>query len=182
MSNQLDILLHPVRMRIVQAFMPDLTWTVQELEKKLDDIPPASLYRHVNTLKKAGLLEVRGQEQVRGTVKKSYGLAKQAFQTPDTDITAISDEENLKYFTAFVTFLQAEYKRYLDQPDKDFVKDGVSFRVTSVYANDEEFHDWIQELRQLMKKITSNKPEKGRKRRTVANIFIPGEEEENEEN
>ncbi|WP_162287835.1 helix-turn-helix domain-containing protein [Indiicoccus explosivorum] len=177
MDSQLDLLLHPVRMRIVQTLMPELTLTVQEMEQQLDDIPPATLYRHVNKLKEAGILEIRHQEQIRGTVKNSYSLSQQLFQTPSADISTISDEENMKYFTAFTAYLQAEYQRYLSQPDKDFIRDGVSFRTASVFATDEEFEDWIREYRSVMAKLTGNKPGNKRRQRTISTIIIPGKGE-----
>ncbi|WP_269750077.1 hypothetical protein [Planococcus lenghuensis] len=40
----------------------------------------------------------------------------------------------MKYLTAFMTYLQAEYHHYLNQPDKHFLKDGVSFRTAGVYT------------------------------------------------
>ena len=45
-----DLLLHPVRWRIVQAFLGDRTLTTAELHAELSDVPMASLYRHVGLL------------------------------------------------------------------------------------------------------------------------------------
>jgi hypothetical protein len=42
-----DLLLHPVRLRIVQAFLGDRALTTGDLRAELPDVPPASLYRHV---------------------------------------------------------------------------------------------------------------------------------------
>ena len=39
-----DLLLHPVRLRIVQAFLGDRALTTSDLAAELADVPPASLY------------------------------------------------------------------------------------------------------------------------------------------
>ena len=45
-----DLLLHPVRLRIVQAFLGDRALTTTSLRDELCDVPPTSLYRHVARL------------------------------------------------------------------------------------------------------------------------------------
>ena len=49
-----DLLLHPVRLRIVEAFLGDRALTTSALAAELADVPPASLYRHVARLVDAG--------------------------------------------------------------------------------------------------------------------------------
>ncbi len=49
-----DLLLHPVRLRIVQAFLADRALTTSELRTELPDVPTASLYRHIAGWSKPG--------------------------------------------------------------------------------------------------------------------------------
>ena len=44
MVGSADLLLHPVRLRIVQAFLGERALTTTELSAELSDIPAASLY------------------------------------------------------------------------------------------------------------------------------------------
>ena len=67
-----DLLLHPVRLRIVQAFLGDRALTTGELHAELDDVPTASLYRHVAHLVDAGVLSVVAERRVRGAVERTY--------------------------------------------------------------------------------------------------------------
>ncbi len=53
-----DLLLHPVRLRIVQAFLGDRALTTTELQAELPDVPAASLYRQVARLVDGGVLGV----------------------------------------------------------------------------------------------------------------------------
>ncbi|WP_186578583.1 helix-turn-helix domain-containing protein [Aquibacillus kalidii] len=175
MASSIHDLLHPVRMRIIQALMPSERLTVQEIESRLDDVPPATLYRHVKKLQEIGLIKVVDEQQIRGTIKKTYAISIGALRTPD-DFVDISNEEHLNYFLLFTSFLQSEYKRYLESSDKQFEQDGVGYRYVSVYASDEEFHDWLLDFRKLMERLMENKNSKGRKKRTIANIFLPTKE------
>src|SRR5580658_3975046 len=45
-----DLLLHPVRLRIIKAFLGERALTTAQLAAELDDVPPGSLYRHVALL------------------------------------------------------------------------------------------------------------------------------------
>jgi DNA-binding transcriptional ArsR family regulator len=69
-----DLLLHPVRLRIIQAFLGDRALTTTQLRDELGDVPPASLYRHVANLVDAGVLTVVSERRVRGAVERGYVL------------------------------------------------------------------------------------------------------------
>jgi len=69
-----DLLLHPVRLRIVQAFLGDRALTTTALREELADIPPTSLYRQVARLVAAGVPMVVAERRVRGAVQRTYVL------------------------------------------------------------------------------------------------------------
>ena len=176
MSKQLELLVHPIRLRILQALMPNNELTVQEISKKLNDIPPATLYRHVNKLKEANLIEVKSQQQIRGTVENRYIVSPSVLQSGEEDVNSLTNEQHLQYFTVFTSFLLAEFKGYLDRQDKDLEKDGIGYRYFSAYLSDEEFEQWLTEYRALLERILVLPSTPERKKRTIANIFILDEE------
>ena len=69
-----DLLLHPVRLRIVKAFLGERALTTGQLAEELEDVPSGSLYRHVALLVKAGVLQVVAERRVRGAVERTYML------------------------------------------------------------------------------------------------------------
>ncbi len=73
-----DLLLHPVRLRVVQAFLGDRVLTTADLRAELTDVPAATLYRHVGVLAEAGVLAVVGERKVRGAAERSYRLVSSA--------------------------------------------------------------------------------------------------------
>ena len=76
MPSSAELLLHPVRLRIMQAFLGDRALTTSQLSAELSDVPAASLYRHVARLVRANVLQVVAERQVRGAVERTYVLRR----------------------------------------------------------------------------------------------------------
>lgn len=122
-----DVLLHPVRMRIVQVLLDGATMTARQLRQELPDIPSASLYRHIATLADAGVLEVAHQKRVRGAVERGFRLHLPNAAVTAEDARQLSRDDHRRAFTAFCTMLMADFDRYLATPEADVVDDGVGF-------------------------------------------------------
>ena len=72
--NTLDLLTHPVRLRIIHAMSGGRALTASDLRGGLGDVPKASLYRHLAVLVSNGILEVDSEHRVRGAVERRYRL------------------------------------------------------------------------------------------------------------
>ncbi len=170
-----DLLLHPVRLRIVQAFLGERALTTSELAAELSDVPAASLYRHVARLVEAGVLAVVAQRRVRGAVERTYVLrASAALITPD-QVAAMSREDMRHAFMAFVAGLMSDVDRYLAQEDVDPVRDGATFRLAGLWLDDAEFMALLRELARVLQPAAANPPAPGRTRRILATVLLPGE-------
>jgi AcrR family transcriptional regulator len=171
-----DLLLHPVRLRIVQAFLGDRALTTSALAAELADVPPASLYRHVARLVDAGVLAVVAQRRVRGALERTYVLrVSAALITPD-QIATMSTDDMRQAFIAFVAGLLSDVDRYLARTDVDPVRDGASFRLAGLWLDDAEFADLLRELMRVLQPAAANPRRPGRKRRILATVLLPGEE------
>lgn len=171
-----DLLLHPVRLRIVQAFLGDRALTTSELRAELRDVPPASLYRHVARLVAAGVLGVVAERRVRGARERTYVLRTQVAQVGLDEIERMSAEEHRQAFFAFVAGLIGDYDRYLARGDIDLVRDGVSYRLAGLWLDDDELTEVAREFIRVLQPRLANSPRRGRKRRILATVLLPGEE------
>src|ERR1035437_1972888 len=88
-----DLLLHPVRLRIVQAFLGDRGLTTGALIAELADIPAASLYRHVARLVDAGVLAVVAERRARGALERTYVLRLSAASVGLNELAKMSPDE-----------------------------------------------------------------------------------------
>ena len=169
-----DLLLHPVRLRIVQAFLGDRALTTADLRGELPDVPPATLYRHVGVLAEAGVLTVVGERRVRGAAERSYRLVTEA---ASVDAAAMSVDEHRRAFATFVAALLADFDRYADAaagPGLDPAADGVGYRQVALWLDDEEFTGLVTELRAVLTARLGHEPDGARRRPIVSQLFLAG--------
>lgn len=171
LKKKADIILHPIRMKIIQVLGGGKRRSIQEIGAVLSDVPQATLYRHVNTLLDHGILQVVQENQIRGTVEKI--LAINETEIHNQGIEKLSPEEHINLFTTFMTNLVGEFSHYTKQPSFDPLHDGMGYRQAMIHLNDEEWNAFIQELRAVMQKAIEKEPREDRKTRTISTIIIP---------
>ncbi len=170
----LDVLLHPARMRVVQALLDGSVLTTTQLRAALPDVPAASLYRHITTLLEAGVLEVVGEKRVRGAVERSFRL-----HLPHAGVTAdqartLSTDDHRRAFTAFCAMLMADFDRYLAAPGGDVVDDGVAFTQAALWLTADEFAQMRSELAAVITSRIDNGPSENRVKRLISTVLMPG--------
>jgi hypothetical protein len=173
-----DLLLHPVRMRVVQAFLGDRILTTADLRSELPDVPVASLYRHVAQLADAGVLTVVGERKVRGASERSYRLVLEAASLGAEDVAAMTAEDHRRAFTTFVATLLADFDRYLERSAPtgaapDLAGDRVGYRQAAVWVTDEEFDEMVSELAAVLQARMRQQPDGTRRRRIVSTVHLP---------
>jgi hypothetical protein len=171
-----DLLLHPVRLRIVQAFLGERALTTSQLAHELDDVPAGSLYRHVAMLTNAGVLQVVAERRVRGAVERTYMLRLHAAQIQPDQIAAMSPEQHAQAFMAFVAGLLADFDRYLKAGKPDPARDRAGYRMAALWLTDSELDDLVRDLSGILQPRLANVPTKQRRRRVIAGVMLPAPE------
>jgi hypothetical protein len=172
-----DLLLHPVRLRIVKAFLGDRALTTAQLAAELDDVPAGSLYRHVALLTRAAVLQVVAERRVRGAVERTYTLRLFAARIGPGEAAAMSPDEHGRAFMAYVAGLLGDFDRYLAGGAPDPVADGADYRVGAMWLSDAEFAEFLRDFATLAQPRLANAPGKGRRRRMVYTIVLPAPEQ-----
>ena len=175
-TDRADLILHPVRLRLLAA-VARRQLTARQLSELLPDIPQATLYHHLGKLTRSGLLRVVSERQVRGATEKMYALAEDSAVLSPADMANVSREDHLRYFTLFVTLLLGDFTRYLQQdaPEAPInpVADGVSYHETPLYLSDEEFVQAATAVAQALLPFLENEPSPQRRRRLLTMIVFP---------
>ena len=176
-TTKLELMTHPVRLRILLA-LAGQSRTTQQIAAVLDDVPTSSLYRQIQRVLDAGLIEVVAERPVRGTVEKTLRLV--------TERTAlepglISAEDVRRSFLVFMTQLYHELDRYLAQPDADPVRDMAGFRTATLYATDAEWTEALSAMAAALVPLLANEPRPDRRLRRFASVSLvaPRDDEEN---
>ena len=168
-----DLLLHPVRMRILHTLHGSDPLTTAQLRDRLPDIAPATMYRHVAALADAGVLEVVSEKRVRGTVERSYRMRQEHALVSPAARAAMTREDHRQAFTVFSASLMADFDRYLAHDDADPVADGVVYRQAAVCLTDEEFAELIEEVQAVIGARVGKAQSDGRTRRILSLVAIP---------
>ncbi|NUT51581.1 MAG: helix-turn-helix domain-containing protein [Saccharothrix sp.] len=171
--DTLELLLHPVRLRIVWALSGDQVRTTTDLCEQLTDVPKTTVYRHVGLLADAGLLEVVDERKVRGVVERHYRLRReQAVIDPEAG-ASMSLDDHRHGFAAAMAALLAEFNAYLDRPGANPLADSVGYRQGTLWLDPDELTGLIGELRTALRARADNAPTPGRRPHLISAIFFP---------
>jgi hypothetical protein len=171
--KQADLVLHPVRLRIILAFAKGRRLTPQQVAAVLPDVPQATLYRQIERLYRGGALAVAAERRVRGAVERTYVLAEGGASVSPEDLAKSSRDDHLGYFTAFAAGLIAQFQQYLERSDIDLVKDGVGYRQAVLNLTDAELMEMARALNVALGRFLAHEPGPGRKRRLLATVLFP---------
>lgn len=172
----MELLAHPVRLRIVHAMRGGRTLTTAELGARLPDVSKATVYRHVDLLAGGGILEVAGERRVRGAVERRYRLRHDRAVIDAEAIASLSLDDHRRGFAAAVAALVAEFDAYLERDRADPVADLVGYRQHAVWLSQDELLELIGELRAAIAPRLANRPTPERARYLLSPIHFPIED------
>jgi DNA-binding transcriptional ArsR family regulator len=171
--DPVELLLHPVRLRLIHAFAGGRSLTTAQLAARLPDVSQATVYRHVATLADAGILELESEKRVRGFVERRYRLQRSAAAVTPARAASASKNEHRQAFATAMAVLLAEYAQYLDRPDTDPAADQVGYRQHAIWLTDDERAKLIDGLRTAVLPIIGNEPGPGRAPYLLSPILFP---------
>ncbi|NJL93066.1 MAG: helix-turn-helix domain-containing protein [Anaerolineae bacterium] len=172
--SRADLIIHPLRLRIVMEFQHDRQMTSQQLAQALPDVPQSTLYRHINLLAEAGILTVVAENPVRGTLEKVYGINPDQLQLNPEDMNHYTREDFARFFQVFIGTLMADYARYDDQLPPEVQRPrGVFFSKAMLQLPDSEASALFERLVQEVRAVEDQPIQAGARRRTIALVMIP---------
>jgi DNA-binding transcriptional ArsR family regulator len=173
--DTLELLAHPIRLRIVHAMRGGRELTTAQLCARIPDASKAMVYRHVDLLAASGILEVAGERRVRGAVERRYRL-RQDQVTVDADAVAtLSLDDHRRVFSTAMAVLVAEFGAYLDGENADPVADLVGYRQHAVWLSRDELEEMIVGLRRVILPLLAKQPAPDRAQYLLSPIFFPVE-------
>jgi DNA-binding transcriptional ArsR family regulator len=171
--NATELLLHPVRLRIVAALSGEQELTTKQLCDRLQDVSRVTVYRQVAVLTEGSCIEVAGERRVRGAVERSYRLRPERPRI-DAELAAeMSLEDHRRGFAAAMAVLVAEFNAYLDRDDADPVDDKVGYRQTVLWLSPTELDDLVRLMFEVLRDAMANEPAPGRRPYLLSPIVFP---------
>ncbi len=174
-SLKANLLFHPIRMQIVTA-LSNREMTAGELGKAMPDVPQPTLYRHINTLVRGGVVKVASETPVRGTIERTFALRARP-SLGEKDLRGMRKQDYQQAFLVYLSGLMSAAQRYLNQKgDKEEfnpLADGMDLSLGTLFLSEEEFKLLNRQILDLVLSAADNKPDTKRKPRTFTYLFIP---------
>lgn len=165
-------ILHPIRARVLVA-LQDRKLTPLQLSTFLSDVPLTTLYRHINLLHDAGLIEVCEERRVHGTLERVFTVVEAATYLSEEDRAKLTAEDVLALVGALGGTVQEAFGRYVRHAPMPPREGEVSFLAKSLYLTEEEYQGIRQHLIELMRNRVGRETEEGRHRRLIAFFSAP---------
>lgn len=152
MANKADVLMHPVRMNMVQVLFrhKDEGLTPLEMVKILKDVPQATLYRHLQKLIDAHIIRVLKEKKVRAVSEKYYTINEDELTFDQIEWESHSTEDKLNYFAFYQILLKSRYEDYLNKTESKGDAAHATFSISELQLGDDTFHQFQNELRELI--------------------------------
>ena len=174
--DTVELLLHPVRLRIIHAMSGGRTLTTSQLLARMPDISKATMYRQVSFLVDGGILVVESEQRVGGAVERRYRLSEPRLTIDPETAAMASLEDYRRAFAVAMAALLGEFNAYLDRGHADPVGDAVGFLQQALWLSIDERAKLIDEMRKAIAPRLGNKPASGRMQHLLSPILFPIED------
>ncbi len=169
-----DVLLHPVRLRVVQALLGDRSLTTARLAAELPDVPKPTLYRHIAALVDAGVLRVAGERPVRGAVERTYRLDEARASADPAAAGDMTDQEHRASFAVFTAGLVAAFEAFLAERSAMAATEAAfGYRTAALHVPPEEIPDFARRVREAV--APWREPTDGAERYLFSTVLIPAD-------
>lgn len=179
MANKAEILMHPVRMKIMQALMRNKKdgLTPLQMVRVLEDVPQATIYRHIHVLAEANIIHVLKEKKVRAVSEKYYIINEAEMKLKGDEWESYTIEEKLNYISYYQLILSTEYQNYLQKMEqKEEEVDKATFSLVDLKLNDTDLEQFQADLEALVMKyyqINDENKQQDATYRTVGITIIP---------
>ena len=170
-----------MRLVVALALKAGGPMTAAELQEHLPDVPPATLYRHLNALRERHRDGGRGGEAGRGSGPEAWrhrtplrAQTQGAASLGPADLANATPDDHLRWFASFVAGLLGAFGRYVAAGPPDLARDGVGYREVVLQLSDAELVSMSVALNAALMPFVVNPPAEGRTA-LFATVLLPAD-------
>jgi DNA-binding transcriptional ArsR family regulator len=168
-----ELLLHPVRLRIVHATFDGEPFTITQLRQRMPDVSKATMYRQIALLADNGLIEIDGEERKGGAVERRYRLQPARTIIDAKAAEVMTNDDHRRGFGASLATLLAEFDVYITDQEANPTVDMVTYRQAALWLSDNEKRALYDDLLAAIRPLLTNRPSPDRRRHLLATILFP---------
>jgi DNA-binding transcriptional ArsR family regulator len=167
--DALDLVLHPVRLRIVHAMWGNGTQTTTELCTRFPNVARATMYRHMAALLEGGVVDVVEERRVKGAVERTYRLNHETSVINPALSESMSTAERRRALIAALAVLAAEFYADLEVEGEPL----PDSRTVPLWLSDAELESLTRKLHAAVESHLDNEPDQGRRGYLFSPVFFP---------
>lgn len=168
-----DVVMHPVRLRIIQQLGARQV-TTADLRGALPDVPQATLYRHVAALVDADILTIVEERRVRGAVERTFALGERMAHVDHDELRQMDALELQQAFLTFLAHLGETFDRASATVDAEF-RDFLGFGEVPLHVTRDDLAAIQAGLGELLAPYLTNDGGPGRRTVAFATALIPSD-------
>ncbi|MBR5683757.1 MAG: helix-turn-helix domain-containing protein [Ruminococcus sp.] len=174
MEQLIKILTDPVSNRLIQLIRKNQKMTVAEILAATPDIPRATVYRRIEKMTAAEVIEVVETHKVRGQNEKIYAVKNIYISSGE------SNADGMKIMTAAFIRMFNLCSEYFKRPDADVERDKLFILNYAIALSDRDFSDMATELYAVLDRYQNKSITKDAKTRNLYLMSLPtgGESDE----
>lgn len=170
-----DLVLHPVRMKIIQQ-LGGRNMTTAQLREALPEVKQATLYRHVAALLDADILAVVDERHVRGAIERTLALGERMAHVGHEELRAMDTLQLRSAFAMFLSGLSNDFDELFDDNRAD-MRGFLGFARAPLYLDTQDLETLQSDLMELLAPYLQPSKD-GQHRISLATILIPDVDDE----
>lgn len=160
----LKLLSNSTRMRIMQYLQAHGDVTSRQISDFLSDVPVPTLYRHINYLIDVGLVTIKEERKVRGSLERLLSINHSKLnESGDISDTAYQ----------FLMDIYIKFYNYNQKPDNDPVKDKLMLRTITLNLNDSDMDAMLYDIKLVLERYVNITKNSKDKLRSISIISAP---------
>lgn len=173
-------MLHPVRSNVFIEVYARGEATAGELAAALQDIPQATLYRHLGAMVDQGILKIVAQRKKRALHENVYAIGVDFNANLSEMLEQNRGDVYAAMFYQYMMVFFKEFQAYATRPGIDIANDGSGFTMSPVCVTTEELMQLLGQIGALLEPLRANTlaPGTGRHMHTIGLIITPPQETE----
>lgn len=173
METLIKILTDPISNRIIQLIRKKQKMTVSEILAATPDIPRATVYRRIEKMTAAEVIEVAETHKVRGQTENTYAIK-------NIYISSDSSTDGMKIMTAAFLRMFSLCSEYFKREDADVQQDKLFILNYAIALSDREFSEMVKELYAVVDKYQNQCVSEDAKTRNLYLMSLPNGGESDE--
>lgn len=145
--------------------------SVMQLKNILEDVPQATLYRHMNSMFEEGLVKIVSTKKTRSGEENFYAINTETYKIDEEEWNLASYDDKVNFITYYFMYILQSYQGY--HKTTDGKKDKSTFSLLKLNLDESKFEDFQLELKSLLEKYYDESQNNNNKERTVSLVIIP---------